>query len=193
MTVSLVCCRNPICLSSATQHGVRRQLMDPQETLNTLAEIAVALAGFAGIMFGLRNRSGGATQEVARLSMTLWVCFSVVTCSLLPIVISQFTERGDLIWGVPCFLLGILQFSNMTTIAILLRERTVAPAFPRLNMVAISMIYISSIVMFAGSFDVLVPRSSGTLMVGCLSGALMGGYSFLSNSTWALRGETDDA
>lgn len=162
--------------------------MDPQETLNTLAELAVALAGFAGIMFGLRRRSSGPTQEVTRLAMTLWVCTSVVFCAILPIALSQFTDSDSIIWGIPCFILGILQFSNMTTVTVLVRKGTVAPAFPILNIITMAMIYISSVSMVAASLDMLVPRSSGSLIIGCLAGVLMGLYSFISNSTWALRG-----
>ena len=167
--------------------------MDAQETLNTLAEVAVALAGFAGIMFGLRSRSAGPTQEITRLAMTLWICTSVVFCAILPTALSQFTDEEAIIWGLPCFILGILQFSNMTAVTFFLRKGTVAPAFPKLNIITMGMIYISSIAMMSASVDALVPRSSGTLIIGCLCGVLMGAYSFISNSTWALRGGAGDA
>lgn len=76
--------------------------MEAFETLRSLSEVAIALAGFTGIVAALGRRAGGrwSPLEWLRLRMLLETSLGVVFLSLLPVLVRQLATRQDLIWRI---------------------------------------------------------------------------------------------
>jgi len=76
--------------------------VEESETLRTLAEVAVALTGFTGIVAVLGRRAGGewAPLEMLRLRMLLETSLGVLFLSLLPLVMQTLRPSEQSLWRV---------------------------------------------------------------------------------------------
>jgi len=86
------------------------------ELLNTIAEIAVTLAGFSGVIFALGNRAGGklTAKEESGLMHMLLTSFGPVLIALIALVLLQSTLEEDLAWRLSCGVAGIFCFTGST-------------------------------------------------------------------------------
>jgi len=77
-------------------------MMEENETLRTLAEVAVALTGFTGIVAVLGHRAGGewTPLELLRLRMLLETSLAVLFLSLLPIVFQEVSQSEETLWRI---------------------------------------------------------------------------------------------
>jgi hypothetical protein len=74
--------------------------MQQESTLLTIAEIAVAFAGFSGIAAALRTRGEWHPFDLYRTSLMLLNTFAVVVLSLLPVSLHYFGVSGAALWRV---------------------------------------------------------------------------------------------
>ena len=74
--------------------------------LYTLAEIAVALAGFSAIIGVLSSRRDSADLKVnaLRLQVMLETCFMVAAAAIAPIIVDQFLPDSPYLWQISAFL-----------------------------------------------------------------------------------------
>jgi hypothetical protein len=82
--------------------------MDPNEALLTIAEIAIATIGFAGIMSALRTSSSHAADAMHRLRLRLMVeaSASVMVFAFLPFVLMGLVD-SEKIWALGSGILAI--------------------------------------------------------------------------------------
>ena len=75
--------------------------MEHQEYLSLVAELAVAFAGFTGIVAAFRFRSTSwNTEELANFSTMLRASISALFLSLLPYLLHQLIENTDIAWRI---------------------------------------------------------------------------------------------
>ena len=76
--------------------------MDPQDALTTVAEIAIAIAGFSGIAAVLGRRRDGewAPVDVFRLRLLVRISFATVLFCFLPIILSSASVVPKLTWAL---------------------------------------------------------------------------------------------
>ena len=74
--------------------------MIEKDVLFTLAEIAIALAGFSAIIGVLSTRRGSIDLQVnsLRLQVMLETCFMVAAASLVPVLLDQFGLASSALW-----------------------------------------------------------------------------------------------
>lgn len=73
--------------------------MPDQDLLLTIAELALALAGFSGVMTAFMKRPGQLTTvEVYRLAVLLGIAFGATFLALLPLVLAQLGAGGAPLW-----------------------------------------------------------------------------------------------
>ncbi len=73
--------------------------MEAEGILTTLAEVAIAIAGFSGIVVALQNRAlVWSETDKMRFSMLLQVSFEGVAFSLIPIVLYLMHLSEPLVW-----------------------------------------------------------------------------------------------
>jgi len=79
------------------------------ETLRTIAEVAVAIAGFTGIVVVFGGRAGGdwSPDEAERLWLLLSQALVVTLFAFLPILLQAAGLEGPAIWRLSNGLLGI--------------------------------------------------------------------------------------
>ena len=76
--------------------------MDSHDALTTLAEIAIAIAGFSGIaaVLGRRNQGEWSPSDVVRLRSLLVVSFTIVIFCFFPIILSLAVADSEKVWAV---------------------------------------------------------------------------------------------
>ncbi|MBW2493658.1 MAG: hypothetical protein JRE43_02815 [Deltaproteobacteria bacterium] len=96
--------------------------MDPNEALLTIAEIAIATIGFAGIMSALRPSSSQSADAMHRLRLRLMVeaSASVMIFAFLPFVLAVLVD-GERIWILGSGVLAIT--SPLLVSSIYVRQR----------------------------------------------------------------------
>lgn len=90
-------------------------MLEHQETLYTIAEIAIALTGFSGIVmvFGKRVDSRPEEERVRLISM-LRASLVAMFCSFLPLVVEFIITEPDHVWRVSSAILGTVMSLNVT-------------------------------------------------------------------------------
>ena len=90
--------------------------MSHTETLNTLAEIAITLIGFSGIViiFGKRFTRGLTPKEKIQFYTLLATPMTVLFCSFIPTLLSTILDDPELIWRLSNAILGVLHLANIS-------------------------------------------------------------------------------
>jgi hypothetical protein len=86
------------------------------ELLSTIAEVAVTLAGFSGVIFALGNREGGklSAKEESGLTHMLLTSFGPVLISLFALLLLKSSLEDDQAWRISCGAAGIFCFTGST-------------------------------------------------------------------------------
>lgn len=102
--------------------------MEESETLRTLAEVAVALTGFTGIVAVLGRRAGGewSPLELLRLRMLLETSLGVLFLSLIPVLILTLRPSQESLWRVGNSLQGLVHLGG--AVLLYLRVSRLDPA-----------------------------------------------------------------
>jgi hypothetical protein len=82
--------------------------VNPSETLLTIAEISIAVIGFAGIVSALRPRSSPHADAMHRLRMRIMIETSayVVVFAFFPLLLAGLDLPKDVVWGAGSALLA---------------------------------------------------------------------------------------
>ncbi|MBW2292079.1 MAG: hypothetical protein JRG89_09240 [Deltaproteobacteria bacterium] len=88
--------------------------MEHLDTLHTIAEIAVALAGFTGIVTIFSSRSGHwPPAEVLRLRTLLRASLSALFLCFVPILFSFLTPAPAQVWKASCLVIAAVMSINL--------------------------------------------------------------------------------
>ena len=85
------------------------------DTLHTLAQIAIALIGFSGIVvvFGERTSARWTAEEALRLYALLAPSLTVLFCCFIPILLAALLDRPETVWRIANALLGLAHGANL--------------------------------------------------------------------------------
>jgi hypothetical protein len=88
----------------------------PHEILVTIAQVAVTLAGFSGVVFALGNRAGRSlsAKEESGLTHMLLTSFGPVLISLTTLVLLSSEINAELAWRLGCGITGVYCFTGST-------------------------------------------------------------------------------
>ena len=82
------------------------------ESLTTIAEIGIALAGFSGLVVVLRKKSGALNEiEKYRMSVLLTTAFGAMFLALLPAALQQLGLADDILWRTSSAFLTTFSFA----------------------------------------------------------------------------------
>jgi hypothetical protein len=156
--------------------------MKAAQALAALAEVAVAFAGFSGIVVAFRRRNPGAWSRLDRFRFRFMVEFSLATLalSLLPFFLSELGLPESRVWGLSSVVLGGGAFLYLVRSVVRLHAFLIAgePVSRRLAAVSVAVgigITISAFLNAAGSFS----RASGVYLAG------VGGCLFVCSAMFA--------
>ena len=87
-----------------------------QDILVTIAQVAVTLAGFSGVVFALGNRGGRTltAREESGLTHMLLTSFGPVLISLATLVLLNSGMDAELAWRFGCGIIGVFSFTGST-------------------------------------------------------------------------------
>ena len=87
--------------------------MDHIGTLNTLAQIAIALIGFSGIVviFGDRFKRGWSDEESLQFYALLSAPITIIFCSFIPEILSTLIDDSKTIWRISNAIIGVSHLS----------------------------------------------------------------------------------
>ena len=86
--------------------------MENQEILHIIAELAVAIVGFSGIVAALGRKRTWNAVEIRNLATMLRAGFSAMFLSLLPIGINLLGQP-DFVWRISLTILATVMFTNL--------------------------------------------------------------------------------
>ncbi|MDX1534516.1 MAG: hypothetical protein R3291_02730 [Thermoplasmata archaeon] len=150
------------------------QLNEP--ALYILAEVAITLAGFSGVVvaFRLRGARAWSPYELRVLWFLLVDSFLVVLFALLPIPLSLAGWPHDAIWGIGGGLLGTyFLVADGLAIRSEFRDRAAGtqirvPVITPLLYVVILSAIVMGVALWLSAVDVLVPRGQAVYVLGLI-------------------------
>jgi hypothetical protein len=150
--------------------------MSPIETLPTVAEIAITLGGFIGLIVSFRPVSAAywSDEESARVLFVLILCCFILLCALLPFALSAMFPTDSVTWGVPLVIFGA---SNLSLIAIMCRRiytKRVSLHFPLVSRPILLFWGLLALALLLSGLGVLWPFSPALLLL-CMIWSLLVG------------------
>jgi hypothetical protein len=91
------------------------------EYFQTIAEVAITLAGFSGLIATFQKPESGWTEgAITRISVLLYLTFSVLTFALLPVALLKTNIPTGYVWitsllGWSCSVLGVVAVMSKRT------------------------------------------------------------------------------
>jgi hypothetical protein len=87
--------------------------VEDAETLRTMAEVGIALAGFTGIVsvLGRRARGDWTPVELARMRLLLEASLGVVFFAFIPVLLKRAVASPDIVWRTCNVFLAVFQMS----------------------------------------------------------------------------------
>jgi len=128
--------------------------MEAFETLRSISEVAIALAGFTGIVAVLGQRAGGqwGALEWLRLRMLLETSLGVVFLSLTPVLLHQLAALQGLIWRLGNGLQALVHAAGLLLLYVRFRKLDPSQWTPEERWLSSALVPISiAIVLFQAS------------------------------------------
>ncbi len=146
--------------------------MDSPESLQTIAEIGVAIAGFSGLIVALRKNAGPLTKvQKYRLQVLLSLAFGAMFLSFVPELLYYFGASSDKIWILSGVVISIYSVSFLIWwVTASLRIKTTDPdifnwfAFSRMAAGHIGVVFLQLAVVFS----LLEKTSAGAYSAGLI-------------------------
>ncbi len=153
--------------------------MDTEGAFTAIAEIAVSLAGFSGLVavFGFREISLG--EALNRVYWLVCMCFVIVATVFMPYVVTEFTSNQEIVWGLPIGVIGVFLIFVVANFS-LRRSHRSGWSFPKSTSVVLLFAAAIGAWLVLVSFGLLHKQSAGTLLFGQLWLLSHAGYMFLT-------------
>lgn len=155
--------------------------MTGESALLTIAEVAVAFAGFASVVtvFRRRDDEGWPGQDLIRFQLMITTSLAVVFFALLPFAVHFFEASEHATWAGSSFALASFMIVLMLTagrrVIALTRD---AALNPHISLSFIALGILIALAQALNGFGLLFDRSLGPYFVGLLYLLVISGFSF---------------
>lgn len=162
-----------------------------EEGLYSLAEIAITLAGFTGLLGLFRSSSNPVQGELTRIFYIFIMCFATIVGAFLPPAISTFLPDSDAGWYVSAVYVGLvaLAISAWALVQFLTGRVKLSLPIPSYSMAIISGLV--GITLLGASLGMISGPVKGFLIIGLLWFLLYSGYIFVTTVFWGTGDERD--
>jgi hypothetical protein len=162
--------------------------MSPEDVLPSIAEIAIGLAGFSGLVAAFAQRPGQAWTgaQKARIVFLVILSFGMITAALLPPAISGISDSPALIWGLPMVAYSVLTMGLLGQWISLSRRHGYELQFPLVSIPIISTAAVLQVVVLLSGVGVIMPYSPTLFVFSLLSILVFAAVMFLAllHITW---------
>ena len=164
--------------------------MESSESLTTFAELAIALAGFTGLLTAFqRKQITWSDQERFRIRMLLLVCFGIMAFALTPKVFVDSAIAAEWMWRLPTIGWSLFAIFVCTLFVRRIVVGKVQLAMPKSTWFLLISGLLIHVTILAGSSFLLWKPGSAALAVGFLWGLLFGGMFFYATLSIIWRKE----
>ena len=165
--------------------------MNPDDSLTTIAEIAITLAGFTGLIAVFRSAKAWTSQELSRLGTIIAACFVCLVTALLPFGLAQFSTSGVVVWGIPLALFGLLHLWIIAYLLAAARARRFRPSSALSRVILTVDALIAAVLVLSPTGLILAP-SQGLLILVCIWGLVFPAIGFFLTLGMVVRGEASN-
>jgi len=155
--------------------------MRPEDALPTIAEIAVTLAGFTGILLAIQsNASNRIAGQSDRFLAVLMVPANVLLCALLPFGLAGFSASPRVVWGIPLCTHALLGgFLVSRTIARIARAgiKFTWPAAAYISLAGSAVLHLLAL---GSGLGFLLPHSPGVLVLSLIWSLLAAAFALVA-------------
>lgn len=165
--------------------------MPEHDSLSTIAEVAVGLAGFSGIAFALQRNPPSYYAFRAVLIVTLAIV--TIALALLPIALSQAGMQPGAIWRLGS---GASAAVTFVVLPVFMAHRRRAPVEQRISAVFIPtalVTVVNGVAQLLNSIAVLLPGSFSVFYVGLVWYLVLCGIMFIVLVAVSRRGQDPDS
>jgi len=163
--------------------------MTPEDALPIIAEIAIGLAGFSGLVAAFGQRPGHAWRgdQKVRIVFLVILSFGMITAALLPFALSGISNAPALVWGIPMVAYGLLALTLLGYWVVLSRRHGFRLQFPLLSIGILVVAGGLQAAMILSGLGLLMPYSPALFLLGLLSVLVFGAAMFLAllHITWS--------
>ena len=164
--------------------------MESSDSLTTFAELAIALAGFTGLLTAFqRKQVTWSDQERYRIRMLLLVCFGIMAFALTPKALVDSAIATEQMWRVPTIgwsLFAMFVCASFVRKIVIGNVQLAMPKSTWLLLISGLLIHVTTL---AGSSFLLWKPGSAALAVGFIWGLLFGGMFFYATLSIIWRKE----
>ena len=148
--------------------------MESEGPLLTIAEISVALAGFASIVVAIRGASpsGWSRQDRFGLANVFAASIAVLLGSLVPFPLHEFALSNSALWSVSNAMFAVLLIAYLTFLVV--RQRGAPPRVPVLFWSFVGIGYVLATGLLLSSVGLFLSPGSGLLLVALIYSLLAG-------------------
>ena len=162
--------------------------IQPDGSLTTIAEIAITLAGFTGLIAVFRSAKAWTSQELSRLGTIIAACFVCLVAALLPFGLAQFSGSGVVVWGIPLTLFGLLHLAIIIYLVAAARAQRFRPS-GLVSRIVLSADAIIAVLLVMAPTGLLFAPSQGLLILTCIWGLVFPAIGFFLTLGMVVRGE----
>ena len=161
--------------------------MDIQATLSTIAEVAITLAGFNGLVIALAGDGRDTRQAFFRVSAIVAACFVLVIAALLPTGLVAATVSEKMSFGIASIFLGVGFIAVGICMAIAGSKGIFVSSTPIFSLVLrIPSFGLAFFLVLAPIFD-WVSSMSALLLLSCFWFISLVGAYFILSVLWVLQ------
>ena len=156
--------------------------MAPQDTLLSIAEISIGLAGFSGLVAAFVQPVGHKWREdqKARIAILIILSFAMMVCSLAPYALSGIDDSAALVWGVPMVVFSILSLSILGHWVTVRHRRKFTLQFPLISTPIIGVAATLQIATLLSGLGLIIPYSPTVFVLGFLFVLIFGANVFMA-------------
>jgi len=163
--------------------------MSPEDSLFSIAEISIGLAGFSGLVAAFVQHEGQTwrADQKARIVLLIMLSFGVIVGALLPYALSGVSSDPALVWGVPMVAFSILCIGLLAYWVVLSRRHGFRLLFPWISIPVLTIATSIQVVALFSGLGLVHPYSPTVLTLGFLSTLVFGANMFLAllHSIWS--------
>lgn len=150
--------------------------MTPIDALPTVAEIAITLGGFIGliVVFKPVSAASWSDEERARVVFVLVLCSLILLCALLPFALSVLFPSEAVMWGAPLILFGAGNLFLILNMLLRIQSKRITIHFPLISWPILSIWGLLTCSLLLSGVGFLWPFSPGLLLLGMLWSLMIG-------------------
>ncbi len=162
--------------------------MSPEDSLFSIAEISIGLAGFSGLVAAFVQHSGQPwrADQKARIVILIALSFGMIVSSLAPYALSGVSTSPAVVFGAPMIVFSVLTISLLVHWIVISRKFGFTLQFPYLSIpVLIGAVSLQVLSLLSG-LGWIWPYSPTILVFGFLTVLMFGAIVFMAllQSVW---------